>query len=283
MALSLVEHLGAKKLRALIAHIGTPDAILQADAARLREVKGIGAVISTAIRAIDLAAIEAAIKAWQTLGVHPIPLYSPDYPTRLQRVEDAPPTLFVRGECAMSPRAAAIVGTRTPSPGALEAANRLAFELAARGVTVVSGLAYGIDGAAHRGALSCMMGETIAVLGGGVLRVYPPAHRELAGMITANGWGALVSETHPLADVKPTTLVARNRLISGLSGAVIIIETAIDGGAMHAARRAVEQGRHLYALESSATGNRALLDAGDAAPLMLDANAIDALAATLEA
>jgi DNA processing protein len=121
-------------------------------------------------------------------------------------------------------------------------------------------MALGIDSAAHIGALACLGGVTTAVLGSGVLNVYPPGNRALAEAIRQRG--ALLSEVHPDAQPKPSTLVARNRIISGLCEAVIVVETESDGGAMHAARRAIDQGRRVYTLESDASGNRALIEAG---------------------
>ena len=153
-----------------------------------------------------------------------------------------------------------MVGTRSPTPAAAEAARQLGFELAQRGFQVISGMAFGIDSAAHIGALAQPDGTTSAVLGSGVLNRYPPENRALAQAILQRG--ALISENHPHAQPKPSTLVARNRIISGLCEALIVVQTEVDGGAMHAARRAVEQGRRVYTLEDTASGNRALINFG---------------------
>ena len=134
-------------------------------------------------------------------------------------------------------------------------------------LVVVSGLALGVDRSAHVGALAYPEGTTLAVLGSGVLQVYPYANIPLAKAIAARG--ALVSEVAPDARPNPASLVARNRLISGLSEGLIVVESSIDGGAMHAARRALEQGRTVYAVDNAASGNRALLDAG-ATPITPD-------------
>ena len=254
VALSLVEHVGAKKLRALSESFdGDLVAVLAADARRLQRVPGIGPKIAAAIRAVDLAAVAAAIPRWREAGVSLLTLDDPAYPSALRRVEDAPPTLFVCGtwqEC----RAVAVVGTRSPTRESLDAARQLGFELAQRGIQVISGLALGIDSGAHLGALAVPGGITSAALGGGVLNVYPPGNRALAQAVCLRG--ALLSEVHPAAQPKPATLVARNRIISGLCEAVIVVQTEADGGAMHAARRAIEQGRRVYTLESAASGNR---------------------------
>ena len=260
VALSLVEHVGAKKLRALMAYFdGDLAAALTADTATLRRVPGIGPKIAASIRAVDLAAVTADIPRWNETGVALVTLNDPAYPAALREVDDAPPTLFVAGMWREG-RAVAVVGRREPARAASEAARQIGFELAQRGFQVISGLALGIDSAAHIGALARPGGATSAVLGSGVLNVYPPGNRALAEAIRQRG--AVLSEVHPDAQPKPSTLVARNRIISGLCEAVIVVETESDGGAMHAARRAVEQGRRVYTLESEATGNRALIEAG---------------------
>ncbi len=260
IALSLVEHVGAKKLRALAdAFDGDLDAVLAADAKALQRVPGIGPKISATIRAVDLAVVAEAIPRWGAAGIALITLDDPAYPDALRQIADAPPTLFVVGAWH-DLHSVAVVGTRSPSRLAADAARQICYELAQRGIQVISGLALGIDSAAHIGALAHPSGITSAVLGSGVLNVYPPGNRPLAQAIV--GRGALLSEVHPSAQPKPSTLVARNRIISGLCQAVIVVETAVDGGAMHAARRATDQGRRVYTLDLPASGNRALLDSG---------------------
>ncbi len=262
VALSLVEHVGAKKLRALADTFdGDLDAVLAADVATLQRVPGIGPKISAAICAVDLDSVAAAIPRWRDAGIALITLDDPAYPDTLRQIADAPPTLFVIGACR-DLRSVAVVGTRSPSRFAADAARQIGYELAQRGVQVISGLALGIDSAAHIGALAHPSGVTSAVLGSGVLNVYPSGNRPLAQAII--GRGALLSEVHPSAQPKPSTLVARNRIISGLCAALIVIETAVDGGAMHAARRAADQGRQVYTLDLPASGNRALIDSGAA-------------------
>lgn len=268
VALSLVEHLGAVKMRLLLDYFGDLDAVLNADARALRQVPGIGPKISESIVNMDARQIAEALPRWQAAGVRVLTASDPLYPRRLSDLDDAPPTLFARGTlCAPDQRAVAVVGTRTPSPVAIDAAQRIGYGLAARGIAVVSGLALGVDTAAHLGALAARDGCTLAVLGSGVLNIYPPANRALAQAILQRG--ALVSETAPGAGPKPSSLVARNRLISGLSEALIVIETREDGGAMHAARFAQKQGRRVYALDCGASGNQALLADG-ALPISAD-------------
>lgn len=260
VALSLVEYIGAKKLRALSAFFsGDLTAALRSDSAVLQQIPGIGPKIAASILAVDLPAIAAAIPRWQAQGITLLTLDDPTYPSALRSLEDAPPTLFTRGTWHEG-KAAAVVGTRSPSGEALEAARQLGFELAGRGYHVISGLALGIDAAAHLGALAQPGGVTSAVLGSGSLNIYPSNNQGLAQAIIQRG--ALLSEVHPLAKPKPSTLVARNRIISGLCVALIVVETGVDGGAMHAAQHALDQGRRVYTLESGASGNHALIEAG---------------------
>ncbi len=269
VALSLADHVGGKKLRALMRHFDNdPAAVLNADAETLRQVPGIGPKIAQIIRDIRLIDVENAIPGWQAAGVTLLPLQDSRYPERLRPLDDAPPTLFVIGHGNLNhTRAAAVVGTRRPSPDSEALARQIALRLASRGCVVVSGLALGVDRAAHVGALDVPDGETLAVLGSGVLNVFPEANDALAEQIIQRG--ALLSEVHPQAQANRASLVARNRLISAMSDAVIIVETAVDGGAMHAARRARAQGRKVYAVDNAASGNRALIAEG-AVPLRVD-------------
>lgn len=262
VALSLIERLGGKTLHALMMHFNhDPRAALAAGEDELRRVRGIGPRLAQQIRAVNLEAVERAIPAWQAAGVQILTWHDPAYPARLRALDDAPPTLFVRGRWrARWARSAAIVGTRAPQPESLRRAQNLASALAERGYMIVSGLALGIDTAAHLGALAVPEGFTLAVLGCGALDVYPSSNRALAQAVLQRG--ALVSETHPQAAPNAGALVARNRIITGLSDLVIVVETEADGGAMHAARFALAQGRAVYAVDIPASGNRALIEAG---------------------
>jgi DNA processing protein len=260
VALSLIGNLGVRTLRALgAAFNGDYAAAIHAPEARLRSIRGIGPKIAHAIRTVDLEEA-AAIRRWQAHGVLILTLDDRAYPAPLRALDDAPPTLFVRGTLPTFTQAAAIVGTRHPSARAQAIAARLAAELAARGQVIVSGLALGIDSAAHLGALSVPQGQTVAVLGSGLLDPYPAENRALADAVAARG--ALLCEARPDARANPQRLVARNRIITGLSQTVIVVETAEDGGAMHAARFARAQGRTLYTVDFPASGNRALIADG---------------------
>lgn len=274
VALSLLKHVGIKTLIALLRHFEFDAYLaLAAPESELRRVPGIGPKLAAAIRGINLEQVEAAIRRWQQAGVMIITPMHNEYPPRLRTLEDRPPVLFARGDWRpVLDMTVALVGTRSPTPESTEIALNLSVELSRRGWSVISGLAEGIDGAAHLGALAVPEGYTVAALGGGVLNVYPPSHRTLAEAVMKRG--ALLSEVHPQAAVNAASLVARNRIISGLADCVIVVETNIDGGAMYAARFARAQGRQVWALDLPASGNQALIASG-ALPIPRDLRLLD--------
>ncbi len=262
LALSLSPNIGAATLNSLLARYeGDLDALLAAPASELMSVRGVGPKIAGEIRAIDLERLARKLEAWREGGLAIVRPGDAGYPAPLACVEDLPLALFasrVLPEAAWS-KAVAIVGTREPSQEARCIALQLARQLAREGRLVVSGLALGVDAAAHTGALSAD-GRTVAVLGSGLCRIYPEANRQLAERIREKG--ALLSEAHPHWGAKAQRLVARNRIISGLSQAVIVVESEADGGAMHTARFASEQGRPLYTFDLPASGNQELIRQG---------------------
>ncbi len=186
-------------------------------------------------------------------GIHPLPWNDPRYPPRLLAISDCPPLLWYRGPLdAFEGPAVAIVGARRASVAGVETAERLAADLAARGVTVVSGLARGIDGAAHRGAVRT--GRTIAVMASGADRVYPPEHARLARDIAVRG--AVISEYGPGTAPLPFRFPQRNRVISGLADAVVVIEASEKSGSLITVGCALEQGRDVMAVPGSVLGGR---------------------------
>jgi len=245
--LSLVPGIGPRLRQALIERFGTAAAVFAAAPDQLRCVDGIGPKLTRAISAADDGtAATAELELCRQHGVDVLLSGQPGYPRPLAEIHDPPGILFVAGE--FLPRdevAVAIVGSRHATHYGLEQAERLAASLARAGVTVVSGMARGVDGAAHRGALEAG-GRTIAVLGSGLLELYPPEHRGLAEAIRRQG--AVVSElpvrTKPVAGTFPQ----RNRLISGLSLGVLVIEASERSGALITARHAAEQGRDVFAV-----------------------------------
>ena len=187
-------------------------------------------------------------------GIAPLVFGAPDYPAALAAIPDPPPVLWCRGRPAsLAAPAVAIVGARSGSPYAREVAGRLGAGLAARGVAVVSGLARGVDAAAHRGALAAG-GVTIAVLGCGADIIYPPEHGPLLAELAARG--AAVSELAPGAPPRPFHFPRRNRIISGLSLAVVVVEASERSGSLITARCAAEQGREVMAVPGNVLSGR---------------------------
>lgn len=179
-----------------------------------------------------------------------------DYPPALAAVDDPPPVLWVRGARSTLLRpAVALIGSRAGSPSALAIAEQLGRDLATAGLLVVSGLARGVDSAAHRGALSAA-GATAAVLGSGADVAYPPEHRALADLIAAAPAGAIVSELAPGTRPHRWFFPLRNRIISGLSRAVVVIEAGEKSGSLITARCALDQGRDVLAVPGSVLGGR---------------------------
>lgn len=210
--------------------------------------------LAPAVLAELQAAASHALDEGRRLGIAPIPLCEPGYPALLWCIAEPPPVLWVRGERGLlSKPAVAIVGSRTATPYALQVAERLAAELAGRGIVVVSGLARGVDSAAHRGCLGAG-GPTVAVLGSGVDRVYPPEHDDLAARIA--GTGLVASELAPGAAPLPEHFPLRNRIISGLSLATVVVEASERSGSLITARYALEQGRDVMVVPGSVLSGR---------------------------
>jgi DNA processing protein len=209
---------------------------------------------AAAVAGKALAAAAGLLMDAARMDISAVPIWAPEYPALLRTIIDPPPVLWVRGMIgALAGGAVAVVGSRAASPYAIEVAQRLAGELAARGVTVVSGLARGVDGAAHQGCLDAD-GTTIAVLGCGPDTIYPSEHRDLALNISKHG--ALVSELGPGAPPLPEHFPLRNRLISGISLAVVIVEASERSGSLITARCALDQGRDVMAVPGSVLSGR---------------------------
>ena len=247
LRLTMVRGVGPRLRAALLEHFGSVEAVLAAPIAELAQVPGIGRKLSAAIReAPSVADVREEIECCRQHGIELVTESHVDYPQRLREIIDPPGLLFVRGRLlGQDGMAVAIVGSRHATTYGLEQAERLARSLARAGLTIVSGLARGIDAAAHRGALA-VGGRTLAVLGSGLASIYPPEHRRLADEVAASG--ALVSELAPRVEAMGSTFPQRNRLISGLSLGVIVVEAALRSGALITARHAMEQGREVLAV-----------------------------------
>ena len=248
LALALVPGLGPKLTAALLARFGSASAARCATANDLRAVPHIGEKLAASLAdALRKAEIEPELRLMAEYNVRAVPLGFPGYPPRLAGVVAPPPLLYFRGDWSPSDEnAIGIVGSRSCTSYGLRIATQLARGLVRAGFTVVSGLARGIDAAAHRGAMEGG-GRTVAALAGGLSRIYPPEHAPLADEITA-GRGCLITETPMVMEPQPGMFPARNRIISGLSRAVIVVEANARSGALITARHAAEQGREVYAV-----------------------------------
>lgn len=247
LRLALVSGVGPRMRQLLLERFGTPLAVLSASPSELRSVQGVGPKLARAIsRAAAEIDAEAEIALCRRRGVEIFTAADPRYPAVLHQIHDPPAVLFVRGTLLPDDAlAVAIVGTRHATRYGLRQAERLAGSLARAGLVIVSGLARGIDAAAHRGAIDAG-GRTIAVLGSGVLNIYPPEHGKLACEVVEHG--ALVGESPPRAAPQGGLFPQRNRIISGLSLGVLVIEAGDRSGALITARHAMEQGREVFAV-----------------------------------
>ncbi|HEV3143814.1 MAG TPA: DNA-processing protein DprA [Gemmataceae bacterium] len=254
LALTLVPGMGPKLTAALLAHFGSAAAVRQAAAEQLSTVPHIGDKLSRqfaeALRRVDL---QRELDLLAKHGVSVVPLSDPNYPALLARIDNPPPLLYYRGSLSNADsKAIGIVGTRNCSAYGRRMTDRLASALARAGFTIVSGLALGIDGEAHQAALKAG-GRTIAVLAGGLSHIYPPPHLELAAQIEQVG--CLFTETPMSMSPEPGMFPARNRIISGLSVGVVIVEAPEGSGALHTAEHAVAQGREVFVVPGPADSN----------------------------
>ena len=248
LALRLAEGIGDISAHRLLQHFGSVAAVFAADSSRLRQA-GLAAKKIEALRQVDFDRVEE-VRSWQdTPDRHIIDLSSSFYPPLLAQLANPPLLLFVLGQldCLQSPQIA-IVGSRSPSEPGKRNAFEFAAALAETGITITSGMALGIDGAAHRGALA-KQGYTVAVTGTGLNRVYPASHRELAYAIAEHG--ALVSECLPDEGVARASFPRRNRIIAGLSLGTLVVEAAARSGSLITAICATEAGREVFAIPGS--------------------------------
>ena len=247
LRLSLVQGVGPRVRQALLEHFGDPAAIFTASRDELTRVTGVGAKLAT--RICDAKQTIDVDHELQTCAFGDVAIVTDTddaFPRLLKEIHDPPGILFVRGKLRPEDAVAiAIVGTRHATNYGLQQASRLAAGLARAGFTIVSGLARGVDAAAHRGALEAG-GRTIAVLGSGVLNVYPPEHQDLADDVAQSG--AVVSELPPRMPPKSGSFPQRNRLVTGMSLGVIVVEAATRSGALISATHASEQGREVFAM-----------------------------------
>ncbi len=249
IALTLIPNLSPKKFHILLEHFSSPQEIWGASCATLKALPGFGESAETFCRHRDQAQIETELEAIDKLELKTVTLIDPEYPKSLRTIIDAPPVLYYRGDYIDKDELAiAIVGTRRATSYGRSVAAQLAQELSQLGFTIVSGLAVGIDTSAHRAALDTEA-RTIAVIGSGFGNIYPQGNRPLVPQIAKQG----VVMTEFASNVNPAqwTFSQRNRIISGLSRGVIVIEAPEGSGALLTAEDALNQGREVFAVPGS--------------------------------
>jgi len=261
LLLSRVPGVGPRRLTQLVSHFGDPELVLRSGARTLLGVSGIDRRTALAITRFPSSPegekarllVDDQLSRMKRSDGSVLTLWDSGYPENLRTIFDPPPYLFVRGslrptdECSI-----AVVGTRRPSAYGVEVAERFATELAERGITVVSGLARGIDTHAHRATVGSR-GRTIAIIGSGIDVIYPPENLRLVGHILEDG--AVLSEFDMGARPEAVHFPRRNRIISGLTLGTLVVETAVDGGAMITAGMALDQNREVFAVPSPVTGS----------------------------
>lgn len=252
LALTLTPGMGPTRSRHLVQHMGSIAAVFRATLTEL-EATGLLAVSAQALgtgKSLELAQEEIARAT--AAGVRLVSIDDSAYPARLKQIYDPPLILYVRGAVELlSQPGIAVVGTRHPTPYGSGMAERLAIDLAARGLVILSGMARGVDTAAHRGAISAK-GKTVAVFGTGVDVPYPKENTRLADQILAFG-GALISEFPLGTFAAPQNFPIRNRIISGISMGVLVVEAAEYSGTRITARNALEQNREVFAVPGNVT------------------------------
>ena len=264
--LNMVQGIGYIRLKALLGAFGDPSNILKAPIKRLKSIEGIGPQVAEAIKnAHSDYDINKEIGLIKDSGVKVITLFDKEYPELLKSIYDPPILLYIKGDFRSQDKlSVSIVGSRRCTYYGLKMAEKIAAELVSYKVVIASGLARGIDTAAHKGAVN-NNGRTIAVLGNGLSRVYPPENKELAESILRNG--VLVSEFPMEAEPLRYNFPRRNRVISGISRALLVVEAAKRSGALITADFALEQGRDVFAIPGmvdrhSSSGTNALIKQG---------------------
>jgi DNA processing protein len=248
LRLTLISGIGGETQRKLLAAFGLPGTIFSAGRSAVRGVIGDKAT-NLLLDTDNATAVALALEWSSTPGQHILTLADAEYPQSLLEIPDPPTLIYVRGRLDLLNRPAlAIVGSRNATPQGLQNAERFAAAFAGAGLVIASGLALGIDGAAHLGALNAG-GDTVAFIGTGIDRIYPARNRDLALQIGARG--AIVSEFPLGTPVSAANFPRRNRLISGFSRGVLVVEAAVESGSLITARLAAEQCREVFAIPGS--------------------------------
>ena len=265
-ALKSVPGIGNLLFKRLIERFKSPQAVFEALQSDLVQVEGMSPRLASVIkkhRMPDRVKEELDLVDQRNLKI--VTMSNPEYPPLLREIPDPPPYLYVRGNLGISGANIAVVGSRNATGYGLTTTRRLCSDLALRGLTIVSGMARGIDTAAHKGALAVRDGKTIAVLGSGLDKIYPYENIDLSRIIAENG--AVITEFPVLAEPEPHHFPLRNRIISGMSLGTVIVEATRRSGSLITARLAAEQGRDVFAVPGSiqsfkSTGAHSLIKQG---------------------
>lgn len=251
LALGLVPNLGAYRIKLLMQRVDHPQEIFRLAKNELTAIDGIGQVVASAIRKFnDWEKVDRILSETEDCSAKIISYLDEAYPALLREIYDPPILLWVKGDPAvLCTNGVAIVGTRRSTDYGLKKAEEFATALVQNGLTVVSGLAYGVDASAHKSTLAAG-GKTIAVLGSGVDNIYPGKHQELAKNIWKSG-GAVISEFPPGTNPDAGNFPVRNRIVSGLTLGTLVIESGLEGGSMITARSALDQNREVFAIPHS--------------------------------
>ena len=256
LGLKTVPGVGNRLFLNLIQHLGEPERVFSASKRELLQVEGVNDRLASVIQGYKIPRqVQEDLTLTQKNGVRIITFLDPDYPTLLRHIHDPPPVLYVRGTVHPDSLNIAIVGSRNATTYGRTVTERLSEGLARRGFTVVSGMARGIDAAAHTGTLTAR-GKTIAVLGCGLGTVYPAENKSLFYRIAERG--AVISEFPFLTPPEAHNFPVRNRIISGLSLGTVIVEATHRSGSLITARLAAEQGREVFAVPGSITSFKSM-------------------------
>lgn len=256
IALSLIPNLGARRSKTLLSIVPEPESIFRLKARDLLSIQGIGKTVAQGILSFkDWEEVDRILEKAHTLGVHLLPLDDARYPAQLKEIFDPPLLLWVNGnvDCLGEP-GMGVIGTRMPSVYGRELAEAFSQGLVGAGLNVISGLAYGIDTIAHKTTIE-QKGKTIAVLGSGIDRIYPRVNTFLADQIVDTG-GAVISEFPPGTKPDYMNFPVRNRVVSGLSLGVLVVETGLTGGSMITARLAIDQNREVFVIPHPLTSKK---------------------------
>lgn len=248
VALHLIDNLGAQRIRVLVEAVEHPQLIFRMERHELQTIRGIGPKTAREIRAFnDWDEVDRVLEKTRRIGADLMTYWDDDYPPLLQEIFDPPVLLWIKGNRgALNTPSLSIVGTRKAGKYGRNVAAYFAGELVKKGVTVVSGLAYGIDGVAHKATVEAG-GRTVAVLGSGIDNIYPFKHTRLAADITKTG-GAVISEFPLGAKPDAGNFPIRNRIVSGISLGTLVVASGVKGGSMITAKSALDQNREVFVI-----------------------------------